>query len=128
IRLGEIGGRAGKAGMKSTSELLASSDPRDRAELQWRISTPLMTLILMLIAVPLARLRPRQGRFGRIGIAILVYFIYSQLLAAGRAWIEGGVSEWIGMGWVHAVALGLGLWLLSRESPFGKARAVAVPA
>lgn len=128
IRLGEINGRAGKAGMKPTSDLLQSTDPRDRAELQWRISTPVMALILMLIAVPLARLRPRQGRFGRIGFAILVYFLYSQLLAAGRAWIEGGaVPEWFGMTWVHAVAIGLGLWLLSREAPF-RARTVTVPA
>ena len=129
IRLGEINGRAGKAGMKSTAELLQSADPRDRAELQWRISTPVMALILMLIAVPLARLRPRQGRFGRIGIAILVYFVYSQLLAAGRAWIEGGtVHEWVGMWWVHLVASALGLWLLLRESPFTRVRTVAVPA
>ena len=129
IRLGEINGRAGKAGMKPTRELLQSSDPRDRAELQWRISTPMMALILMLLAVPLARLRPRQGRFGRIGIAILVYFIYSQLLAAARAWVEGGaVSEWIGMWWVHAVAIALGLWLLARESPFRTSRSAAVPA
>ena len=79
-------------------------------------------------AVPLARLRPRQGRFGRIGIAILVYFVYSQLLAAGRAWIEGGsIPEWLGMGWVHLVAIGLGLWLLSKESPF-RARVVRVQA
>jgi lipopolysaccharide export system permease protein len=125
IRLGEIGGRAGKAGMKSTGELLQSSDPRDRAELQWRISTPLMALILMLIAVPLARLRPRQGRFGRIGIAILVYFIYWQLLAAARTWVEGGsVPEWVGLWWVHGVALVLGLWLLSREAPLAKPRMV----
>ena len=120
IRLGEMESRAGKAGMKPTTALLESSDPRDRAELQWRISTPLMAMILMLVAVPLARLRPRQGRFGRIGIAILVYFVYSQLLAAGRAWIEGGsVPEWVGMSWVHLVAMGLGLWLLSKESPLG---------
>jgi len=120
IRLGELESRAGKAGMKPTSVLLESSDPKDRAELQWRISTPVMAMILMLVAVPLARLRPRQGRFGRIGIAILVYFIYSQLLAAGRAWIEGGnVSEWLGMWWVHSVAIALGLWLLSKESPLG---------
>jgi lipopolysaccharide export system permease protein len=128
IRLGELESRAGKAGMKPTSDLLQSSDPRDRAELQWRISTPVMAMILMLVAVPLARLRPRQGRFGRIGIAILVYFVYSQLLAAGRAWIEGGaVSEWVGMWWVHLVAFGLGLWLLSKESPF-RARIVRVAA
>jgi lipopolysaccharide export system permease protein len=111
--------------MKPTAELLQSSDPRDRAELQWRISTPVMALILMLIAVPLARLRPRQGRFGRIGIAILVYFIYWQLMAAARTWVEAGsVPEWLGLWWVHGVALALGLWLLSREAPLSKVRTV----
>jgi lipopolysaccharide export system permease protein len=128
IRLGELTGRAGKAGMKPTRDLIQSSDPSDRAELQWRISTPVMAMILMLVAVPLARLRPRQGRFGRIGIAILVYFVYSQLLAAGRAWIESGsIPEWLGMWWVHFVAIGLGLWLLSKESPL-RARIVKVSA
>lgn len=129
IRLGEIGGRAGKAGMKPTSELLSSSDLRDRAELNRRISTPLMALILMLVAVPMARVRPRQGRFGRIGIAILFYFVYSLLLRAADTWVEdGAVPEWLGPWWVHAIAVALGLWLLSREAPFGKARTVTVPA
>lgn len=129
IRLGEITGRAGKAGMKPTREILQSSEPGDRAELQRRISTPMMALILMLMAVPLARIRPRQGRFGRIGIAILVYFIYSLLLDASRTWLEGGVvPEWVGVWWVHAAAIALGLWLLSRESPFRKSPSVPVPA
>ena len=129
IRLGEIGGRSGRVGMKSTSELLQSNNPEDRAELHWRISTPVMALILMLVAVPLARLRPRQGRFGRIGIAILFYFIYSQLLSAARSWIESStVPEWLGMWWVHAIALALGLWLLSRETSFRRAPTVMVPA
>lgn len=118
IRLGEMESRAGKAGMKATRDLLQSSDPRDRAELQRRISTPMMALILMLAAVPLARVRPRQGRFGRIGIAILFYFIYSLLLDAARTWIEDGkVPEVVGLWWVHVIAIGLGLWLLYRESP-----------
>lgn len=129
IRLGEINGRAGKVAMKPTSELLQSSDPRDRAELQRRISTPVMVLILLLVAVPLARVRPRQGRFGRIGIAILFYFVYSLLLQAARTWVEGGVvPEWVGVWWVHAIAIALGLWLLSRETPLFRARAVTVPA
>lgn len=129
IRLGEIGGRAGKAGMKTTAELLQSSDLRDRAELQRRISTPLMALVLMLVAVPLAKVRPRQGRFGRIGIAILFYFIYTLLLDAARTWVEGGVvPEWLGPWWVHAIAAAIGLWLLSRETIFAKPRPVAVPA
>ncbi len=129
IRLGELGGTANKAELKTTSQLLQSSDPADAAELQWRISTPLLALILMVIAVPLARLRPRQGRFGRIGVAILVYFLYSQLMAAGRTWVESGVvPQLVGIWWVHAIALCVGLWLLVRDNPPGKPRPVAVPA
>ena len=81
-------------------------------------------------AIPLARVRPRQGRFGRIGIAILFYFVYSLLLDGARTWVEGGaVPAWLGPWWVHAIAVALGLWLLSREAPFGKkARPVTVPA
>jgi lipopolysaccharide export system permease protein len=129
IRLGGLENRAGKAGMKPTRDLLQSSDPRDRAELQQRISTPVMALILMLAAVPLARVRPRQGRFGRIGIAILFYFVYSLLLRAARTWIEEGkVPEAVGLWWVHLLALALGLWLLFRESPPNRAPVrVAVP-
>jgi lipopolysaccharide export system permease protein len=129
IRLGELGGKVGRPEMEATRELLQSSDPMDRAELQWRISTPVLALILMVLAVPLARLRPRQGRFGRIGIAILAYFIYSQLLAAARTWVESGVvPEIVGIWWVHGIALFLGLWLLVRESPPGRPRLVTVQA
>jgi lipopolysaccharide export system permease protein len=118
-------GSSGKSEMKSSGELLRSNDPRDRAELQSRMSTPLLALILMVLAVPLARLRPRQGRFGRIGIAILVYFIYSLLLDASRAWVESEtVPNYIGMWWVHGVALMLGLWMLARESPLRRAKRV----
>jgi lipopolysaccharide export system permease protein len=118
-------GDSNKSETKSSSELLQSSDPRDRAELQWRISTPVLALVLMVLAVPLARLRPRQGRFGRIGIAILAYFVYSQLLAASRAWVESGVvPDYIGLWWVHGLALCIGLVLLARESPPWRARSV----
>ena len=129
IRLGELSSGASKAELKPTRELLRSSDPSDVAELQWRISTPIFALVLMVLAVPLARLRPRQGRFGRIGVAILAYFLYSQLLAAARTWVESSVvPDFVGIWWVHAIALCLGLWLLVRESPPGRPRAVAVPA
>lgn len=129
IRLGELNSGASKAELKMTRDLLRSSEPSDVAELQWRISTPILAVVLMVLAVPLARLRPRQGRFGRIGVAILVYFLYSQLLAAARTWVESSaVPQFVGIWWVHAVALCLGLWLLVRESPPGKPRAVAVRA
>ena len=103
---------------KPTRELLGSSQPEDIAQLQSRISSPLMALVLTLIAVPLSRLRPRQGRYARVGFAVLVYFVYSNLLSAAKVWVEKGeVPPWIGVWWVHLLALGLGLALTLRESP-----------
>jgi len=107
---------ADKSEMKTTGQLLASSNNADIAELQWRFSTPIMSLVLMLIAVPLSRLRPRQGRFGKIGLAVLAYFLYYQLLFAARAWVEGGaVPPYLGLWWVHVIALVGAAWLLMPE-------------
>lgn len=126
LRMGELRSRSAGAEIKSTSELLMSAEREDAAELQARIAAPVMTLILMVIAVPLARLRPRQGRFGRLGLGILVYFVYSLVLDAAGTWIaNGSMPAFLGLWWVHAIALGLGLVLLMRESPPVRARAVA---
>ena len=102
---------------KPTRTLLNSSAPADIATLQGRISTPLMALVLTLIAVPLSRLRPRQGRYARVGFAIVVFLIYSNLLLAAKAWVEkGALPTSIGVWWVHALALSFGLFLMSRQA------------
>ena len=91
--------------------------PADIAQLQFRASTPLMALVLTLIAVPLSRLRPRQGRYARVGFAIVVYFVYSNLLSAAKVWLEkGDLAPAIGVWWVHLAALALGLYLLVRDA------------
>jgi len=102
---------------KPSSLLLASTLPEDQAELQWRISSPIMVFVLMLLAVPLSRSRPREGRYARLGVGILIYITYANLLSIARVWVERGeVPQWIGLWWVH-LALGLvGLLLLGRES------------
>ena len=102
---------------KPTRELLGSDAPSDIAQLQFRVSAPIMALVLTLVAVPLSRLRPRQGRYARVGFAIVVYFVYSQLLYAAKAWLEKGeLSPAIGVWWVHLAALALGLYLVAREA------------
>jgi lipopolysaccharide export system permease protein len=102
---------------KPTRELLGSHDPSDIAQLQFRTSTPLMALVLTLIAVPLSRLRPRQGRYTRVGFAIVVYFVYSNLLSAAKVWVEkGDLPPIIGVWWVHLAALALGFYLVFREA------------
>jgi lipopolysaccharide export system permease protein len=54
--------------------------------------------------VPLARLAPRQGRYARVGYAVLIFFIYINLMIAGKTWIEKGVTPaWLGLWWVHVV-------------------------
>jgi lipopolysaccharide export system permease protein len=101
---------------KPTRELLGSSEPADIAQLQFRSSTPIMALVLTLIAVPLSRLRPRQGRYARVGFAIVIYFVYSNLLSASKVWLEkSDLPPIMGVWWVHAAALALGLYLVMRE-------------
>ncbi|HEV7608620.1 MAG TPA: LPS export ABC transporter permease LptF [Steroidobacteraceae bacterium] len=90
-----------------TSTLMASSDRAQLAELHWRLAFPVMGVVMALIAVPLARLRPRQGRYARVGFAILIFFVYIELAIAGKFWIQRGVMPaWLGLWWVHA-AVGL---------------------
>lgn len=123
VRLPAVAGEATGVELKSTRALFASSDPEDRAELQWRLSIPLMALVLTLLAVPLARLRPRQGRYARIGLAILLYFIYSNLLAAAKVWVARGVvPESLGLWWVHAVLVALALLALFRDEIWQRLR------
>ena len=79
----------------STNRLRQSSDSIDRAEFQWRLSTPVSALLLALAAIPLSRSRPRQGRYARILLALGIYAIYFNLLDVSRSWVEQGSSNYI---------------------------------
>jgi lipopolysaccharide export system permease protein len=101
---------------KPTRDLLRSRALADRAELHWRISWPLSLFVLALLAVPLSRTSPREGRYARLGIALFVYLIYFDMLSIARVWVERGITtDVFGMWWVHAVVGLLGLWMLARE-------------
>jgi lipopolysaccharide export system permease protein len=116
VRLPEVKSKGEKLSLKPTRALLGSQQDADRSELAWRIAVPTMALVLMWLAVPLAKLRPRQGRFARVGLAILAYFVYSNLLAAVRVWIEkGNPGGALGMWWVHLLPLLLAAWLIWRD-------------
>lgn len=99
-----------------TGKLIGSELPADQAELQWRIAMPLSVILLSLLAVPLSRTGPRQGRYAKLFVAILTYIIYSNILAVSQSWIEKGVVPgWLGMWWVHLCML-FAIWaLLARQ-------------
>jgi lipopolysaccharide export system permease protein len=97
-------------------ELLASGEPRQLAELHWRIGWVIAVLVLGTLAVPLARLRPRQGRHARLPWAVLLFAVYAGLLTAGRTMLgRGELPPAAGLWWVHAVVL-LSGWVLLRAS------------
>ncbi|RMG57070.1 MAG: LPS export ABC transporter permease LptF [Gammaproteobacteria bacterium] len=98
------------------SELFGSSDHAIQAELQWRLGFPLSALLLALVAVPLSHVRPRQGRYSRMAVAIVVYGLYANLLVIAKTWVaRGELSPWVGTWWVHGLMLLLGLLLVWRE-------------
>ncbi|HXO15483.1 MAG TPA: LPS export ABC transporter permease LptF, partial [Steroidobacteraceae bacterium] len=96
-----------------TASLLNSSDANERAELQSRIAMPLMCAVLALLAVPLARLKPRQGRYARVWLAVVIFFLYVNLISVGKVWIaRGTIPEFLGLWWTHAAVVLLALMVI----------------
>lgn len=103
--------------------LLGSEEPASLAELHWRLASPIACLVLVLLALPLARTPPRAARYGGMLIALLAYVVYLNMLGIGRAWLAAGsIPAWLGLWWVHALAVGIGLWLLWRQSGANRRR------
>lgn len=99
------------------SQLMASDELEHIAEMQWRIGIPLSTLLLAILAVPLSKSSPRAGRYGRIGVGLLVFIIYLNMLSAAKAWVEqASVAPALGLWWVHGCVLLLTLTLLAFQN------------
>jgi len=99
-----------------THELFGSDSLRHQSELQWRLSLPLLVFVVTLLAVPLSRVNPRQGRFLKLLPAILLYMTYLALLIAARGSLDKGrIPPALGLWWVHVLFLGIGLLMLYWE-------------
>lgn len=106
----------GKRALTPTAVLLASTDPKDLAELHFRIAAPISVLVLTLLAVPLSHVQPRQGRYGKLVIGIVIYLLYSNLIGLGQNWVAGGdLPGWLGLWWIHALVLAAALLLFARR-------------
>lgn len=97
-----------------TRDLLGSDDLKHQAQLQWRVSMLIMVPILTLLAVPLSRVSPRQGRYARLAPAILLFMVYISLLIAMKGMIEKGtLNPVIGIWPLHLFYLLLAVILLA---------------
>jgi lipopolysaccharide export system permease protein len=87
------------------------------AEWHWRLSKPVTMFLLALLALVFSYTHPRRGRYGGLFIAILVYFIYTNLLGVSDALLkQGRIPLVLGMWWVHASFFALAVYLLIRRS------------
>lgn len=93
-----------------------NTDKAKAAELQWRISIPLMVLTLTVVAVPLSRVSARAGKFSKLLPAVVIYILYANFMFLARdAMVSGKIPLWIGMWWIHLLVLLLGSFLIWRS-------------
>ena len=97
----------------STAELARSNSLEEIAELQWRLSMPVSTILLALLAVPLSRSSPRRGKYAKVVTAVLFFALYYNLGAIAKKWVEKAVVNPVpGLWWVHILLAGLLLIIL----------------
>jgi lipopolysaccharide export system permease protein len=100
----------------SVSDLLKQPTPEHLAELEWRISLPLTTLLLALLAIPLSAVNPRAGRSMNLMLALLAYLVYSNSLSIAQAWVaQGKLHPALGLWVVHGLLAMVLLFLFYRR-------------
>lgn len=107
----------------STMQLINNSTPDQEkiAELQWRYSAPFAYLVIALLAIPFGQVDLRKGRNWNSFISIIVIVIYTSGLLVARSWLARGITpNWLGVWWVHWVAIILALILLGFNSGYFK--------
>jgi lipopolysaccharide export system permease protein len=70
--------------------LWRSAETDAKGELAGRINVPLSILVLALLAIPLSYVNNRAKRSYGLIIALLLYFIYNNLMSVTQSWIAQG--------------------------------------
>nr|WP_232023404.1 LPS export ABC transporter permease LptF [Thiomicrorhabdus aquaedulcis] len=95
----------------ATELLWGSSDLEHQALLQWRLVTPMGLIVLGLLGLKLSKTGPRQGRFAKILLALVLYIIYNQFLVVGRdTMADGSWPVWLGLWPIPVLFLLFAFW------------------
>lgn len=98
----------------STRVLFSIDTLEAKAALQWRLSLPLLVMIIALLAVPLSRTQPRKGRYVKMIPAILLYIVYLVSSNAARGMLEDGSAPTPYLLWlIHGAFFSLAIILLA---------------
>lgn len=101
-----IGERRAKS--LTTFQLLTQPTATNLGEILWRIGSPVVALLVTLLAIPLSYTNPRVGRSINLIIAVLAFAVYMNVLNTIQAYVQQerlsfGVGVWV----LHAVVLAI---------------------
>ncbi|MEN3274611.1 MAG: lipopolysaccharide export system permease protein [Massilia sp.] len=103
---------------QSTPMLLALDNRYTRSELLSRISSPIVCLVLILLAIPLGFVNPRAGSSANLILALLIFFTYNNLVKMVEASVKQQKVDFAMAWWplhllVLAIVVGLFAWRLN---------------
>lgn len=105
----------------TTLELFRDGSESSMAALHWRLSLPVLVMVVGFLAVPLSRTQPRQGRYAKLLPAILIYIFYLVCLNAARGMMDNGKAPVDGMlWWIHAFFLMFAVFLYNAPRWFNR--------
>ena len=107
----------------STRALLENLNNFNKGELLWRISLPIMGLLLMLLAIPLSFVNPRGGRSGNLMTALVLFVLSSNMIGGFQASVVRNRLPFLMAWWpVHVTVIlliaALFLWRLKVNSRY----------
>ena len=94
--------------MKNIFDLLSDQNKAlSAAEIQWRLFAPISVVILILFAFVFGDVAPRQNKYSNLLSAIIIYFLYSNLVivSVNQVQKESYIFSLIGTWWVHILAI-----------------------
>lgn len=96
--------------------LLAEPTAEHQGELAWRLSWPLVTLNLALLALPLSCTAPRAGRSLNLILAALSFILYLNGISIMQAWIEQErIGMWEAFVGIHSAVFAFAVLLFVRR-------------
>lgn len=100
----------------SLAALSRSAAPADTAELQWRESRGLTTVLMVLLAIPLSRTKPRQGRYATLLPLTLLFTVIFYGGNICRTLVANGTLPIVPGIWLVPLAMLIGIAaLLARD-------------
>lgn len=82
-----------------TEALLFSQDQAAKAELHWRLSLPLLVPNVVVLALAMSKVNPRQGRFNRLFPAVILYIVYLGVALIVKSQVAKNAAAFLPVFW-----------------------------